>query len=154
MLFVRYLLLFTSWGLLAAAAINVFKNLYQVVQYHRQLRHIAPCSLSGLSSGPEGAPRSGQLRAPDTRRSLRVAGWEVMALPWKNRNRTGPLQNGRFLRPGCRSSLLLAFGGAQRDGWHQSEPDCRNASRHFVPACISLCRCSIQWCSITLATMH
>jgi regulator of protease activity HflC (stomatin/prohibitin superfamily) len=56
MLFLRYLLLFTGWGLLAAAAINVFKNLYQVVQYHRQLRHIAPGSLSGLSSGPEGAP--------------------------------------------------------------------------------------------------
>ncbi|HWS17728.1 MAG TPA: SPFH domain-containing protein, partial [Candidatus Elarobacter sp.] len=55
MLFLRYLLLFTGWGLLAAAAINVFKNLYQVVQYHRQLRPIAPGSLSGLSSGPEGA---------------------------------------------------------------------------------------------------
>jgi regulator of protease activity HflC (stomatin/prohibitin superfamily) len=55
MLFLRYLLLFTGWGLLAAAAINVFKNLYQVVQYHRQLRRIAPGSLSGLSSGPEGA---------------------------------------------------------------------------------------------------
>ncbi len=56
MLFLRYLLLFTGWGLLAAAAIEVFKNLYQVVQYHRQLRHIAPGSESGLSSGPEGAP--------------------------------------------------------------------------------------------------
>jgi regulator of protease activity HflC (stomatin/prohibitin superfamily) len=56
MLFLRYLLLFTGWGLLAAAAIEVFKNLYRVVQYHRQLRHIAPGSLSGLSSGPEGAP--------------------------------------------------------------------------------------------------
>jgi regulator of protease activity HflC (stomatin/prohibitin superfamily) len=56
MLFLRYLLLFTGWGLLAAAAIEVFKNLYRVVQYHRQLRHIAPGSVSGLSSGPEGAP--------------------------------------------------------------------------------------------------
>lgn len=56
MLFVKYLLLFTGWGLLAAAAIEAFRNLYQVVQYHRQLRHIAPGSLSGLSSGPEGAP--------------------------------------------------------------------------------------------------
>ena len=55
MLFLRYLLLFTGWGLLAAAALNVCKNLYQVVQYHRQLRPIAPGSLSGLSSGPEGA---------------------------------------------------------------------------------------------------
>src|SRR5437879_4457230 len=56
MLFLRYLLLFTGWGLLAAAAIEAFRNLYHVVQYHRQLRHIAPGSLSGLSSGPEGAP--------------------------------------------------------------------------------------------------
>ena len=56
MLFLKYLLLFTGWGLLAAAAIEVFKNLYKVVQYHRQLRHIAPGSESGLSSGPEGAP--------------------------------------------------------------------------------------------------
>jgi regulator of protease activity HflC (stomatin/prohibitin superfamily) len=55
MLFLRYLLLFTGWGLLAAAAANVFKNLYQVVQYHRQLRRIAPSALSGISSGPEGA---------------------------------------------------------------------------------------------------
>jgi regulator of protease activity HflC (stomatin/prohibitin superfamily) len=54
MLFLRYLLLFTGWGLLAAAAVNVFKNLYQVVQYHRQLRPIAPGVVSGLSSGPEG----------------------------------------------------------------------------------------------------
>ncbi|HET9164693.1 MAG TPA: hypothetical protein VFP11_01760, partial [Candidatus Angelobacter sp.] len=59
MLFLRYLLLFTGWGLLAAAAIEVFKNLYQVVQYHRQLRPIAPGSRSGMSStssGPEGTP--------------------------------------------------------------------------------------------------
>src|ERR1700704_1534219 len=55
MLFLRYLLLFTGWGLLAAALANVFKNLYQVVQYHRQLRPIAPGSSSGISSGPEGA---------------------------------------------------------------------------------------------------
>ena len=45
----------TGWGLLAAAITNVLKNLYQVVQYHRQLRPIAPGSLSGTSSGPEGA---------------------------------------------------------------------------------------------------
>lgn len=71
MLFLRYLLLFTGWGLLAAAAINVFKNLYHVVQYHRQLRHIAPGSVSGPSSGPEGAPRNCH---------------QPVALPWKNRN--------------------------------------------------------------------
>lgn len=55
MLFVKYLLLLTGWGLLIAAATNVLKNLYQVVQYHRQLRPIAPGALSGTSSGPEGA---------------------------------------------------------------------------------------------------
>src|SRR6266481_3962867 len=56
MLLLKYLLLFTGWGLLVAAAVNVFKNLYQVVQYHRQLRPIAPGSLSGMSFGPEGVP--------------------------------------------------------------------------------------------------
>jgi regulator of protease activity HflC (stomatin/prohibitin superfamily) len=55
MLFVKYLLLLTGWGLLMAAAINVFRNLYQIVQYHRQLRPIAPGALSGTSSGPENA---------------------------------------------------------------------------------------------------
>src|ERR1700753_3267908 len=55
MLFVKYLLLLTGWGLLMAAAINVFRNLYQIVQYHRQLRSIAPGVISGTSSGPEGA---------------------------------------------------------------------------------------------------
>ena len=55
MLLLRYLLLLTGWGLLVATAANVFRNLYQVVQYHRQLRPIAPGSLSGISSGPEGA---------------------------------------------------------------------------------------------------
>jgi hypothetical protein len=55
MLFVKYLLLLTGWGLLVAAAANVLKNLYQVVQYHRQLRPIAPGALSGISSGLEGA---------------------------------------------------------------------------------------------------
>ncbi|MBZ5508417.1 MAG: hypothetical protein LAO78_23405 [Acidobacteriia bacterium] len=54
MLLVKYLLLLTGWELLVAAAVNVFRNLYQVVQYHRQLRPIAPGSLSGISSGPEG----------------------------------------------------------------------------------------------------
>lgn len=55
MLFLKYLLLLTGWGLLAAAAVNVFRNLYHVVQYHRLLRPVAPVSLSGISSGPEGA---------------------------------------------------------------------------------------------------
>src|SRR5947209_5272361 len=55
MLLLKYLLLLTGWGLLITAVTNVLKNLYQVVQYHRQLRPIAPGSLSGISSGPEGA---------------------------------------------------------------------------------------------------
>ena len=55
MLLLKYLLLLTGWGLLVAAAIQAVKNFYQVVQYHRQLRRIAPSSLSGISSGPERA---------------------------------------------------------------------------------------------------
>jgi len=55
-LFLRYLLLLAGWGLLVAAAINVFKDVYQVVQSHRRLRHIAPGSSSAKSSGPEGTP--------------------------------------------------------------------------------------------------
>src|SRR6516225_3431260 len=55
MLFLKYLLLLTGWGLLAAAFVNVFRNLYQVVQYHRLLRPTLKGSLSGISSGPEGA---------------------------------------------------------------------------------------------------
>jgi hypothetical protein len=54
MLLLKYLLLITGWGLLAAAAVNVFRNLYRVVQYHRQLRPIAP--LSGAVSTLDGAP--------------------------------------------------------------------------------------------------
>ena len=42
MLLLKYLLLLTGWALLIAALVEVFKNLYQVVQYHRQLRSIAP----------------------------------------------------------------------------------------------------------------
>ena len=55
MLFLKYLLLLTGWGLLAAAFVNIFRNLYQVVQYHRLLRPTLTGSLSGISSGPEGA---------------------------------------------------------------------------------------------------
>jgi hypothetical protein len=51
------------WGLLVAAAVHAFKNLYQVVQYHRQLRRMAPGSLSGISSGPEGASTQGPRHA-------------------------------------------------------------------------------------------
>lgn len=44
----------TVQGLLATIDINAFKNIYPVVQYHRLLRPIAPGSLPGISSGPEG----------------------------------------------------------------------------------------------------
>src|SRR5260221_415295 len=56
MLLLKYLLLLTGWGLLAAAAVNVFRNLYQVVQYHRQLRHLAPPSASISDGNPAGTP--------------------------------------------------------------------------------------------------
>ena len=59
MLLVKYRLFLTGWGLLAVAATNVSRSLYQVVQYHRQLRPIAPGFLSGISSGPEGTPAGG-----------------------------------------------------------------------------------------------
>ena len=43
MLFLKYLLMITGWGLLGWAAAIALNNLYQVVQYHRQMRtHIAP----------------------------------------------------------------------------------------------------------------
>jgi hypothetical protein len=58
MLSVKYLLFFIGWGLLMAAVAKVLQNLYQVVQYHRQLRPIAPGALSGTSSGLEGASAS------------------------------------------------------------------------------------------------
>ena len=53
MLFVKYLLLLTGWALLIAALVEVFKNLYQVVQYHRQLRSIAP---PAGPTNPDGIP--------------------------------------------------------------------------------------------------
>ena len=62
MLSVKYLLLLAGWGLLTAAVAKVLKSLYQVVQYHRQLRPIAPGALSSTSSGLEGASAS----APST----------------------------------------------------------------------------------------
>src|SRR5947209_18607978 len=74
MLLLKYLLLLTGWGLLVAAAVHAFKNLYQVVQYHRQLRRIAPGSLSGISSGSEGASTE--------RPSTHGAGVEKPQLNW------------------------------------------------------------------------
>ena len=38
MLLLKYLLLFTGWGLLITAVAHALRNVYQVVQYHRQLR--------------------------------------------------------------------------------------------------------------------
>jgi hypothetical protein len=58
MLSVKDQLLFIGWGLLMATVVNVLKSLYQVVQYHRQLRPIAPGALSSTSSGLEGASTS------------------------------------------------------------------------------------------------
>src|SRR5690242_5488103 len=55
MLLLKYLLLFAGWGLLVVAAINVFRNFYKVVQYHRLLRPIAPGSFSTTPLGTEGA---------------------------------------------------------------------------------------------------
>jgi regulator of protease activity HflC (stomatin/prohibitin superfamily) len=53
MLLLKYLLLLTGWALLIAALVEVFKNLYQVVQYHRQLRSIAP---PAGPTNPDGIP--------------------------------------------------------------------------------------------------
>jgi hypothetical protein len=61
MLSMKYLLLFIGWGLLTAAVVKVLKKLYQVVQYHRQLRPIAPGALSSTSSGLESASASASL---------------------------------------------------------------------------------------------
>jgi|SRR5215471_4338632 len=51
MLFLKYLLLITGWGLLGWAAAIALNNLYRVVQYHRQTRtHIAPLPESPTSA--------------------------------------------------------------------------------------------------------
>ncbi len=65
MLFVKYLLLITGWGLLGWAAAIALNNLYKVVQYHRQMRtHIAPepgsptsASLGGVKENLPAKPR-------------------------------------------------------------------------------------------------
>jgi regulator of protease activity HflC (stomatin/prohibitin superfamily) len=58
MLLFKYLLLLTGWGLLAAATVNAFRNLYKVVQYHRRLRPIAsptepPSTHAGIVEKPQ-----------------------------------------------------------------------------------------------------
>ncbi|HEY7403211.1 MAG TPA: SPFH domain-containing protein [Candidatus Angelobacter sp.] len=82
MLFLKYLLLLTGWGLLAAAFVNVFRNLYQVVQYHRLLRLASPGSPSGISSGPEGTSAE-----PLSTRSAAV---EKPQLDWTTAKRAFP----------------------------------------------------------------
>jgi regulator of protease activity HflC (stomatin/prohibitin superfamily) len=63
MLFLKYLLLITGWGLLGWAAAIALNNLYKVVQYHRQMRaHIAP--------GP-GSPTSASLDGVEDNRPVR-----------------------------------------------------------------------------------
>ncbi|HMF92370.1 MAG TPA: SPFH domain-containing protein [Candidatus Angelobacter sp.] len=65
MLFVKYLLLITGWGLLGWAAAIALNNLYKVVQYHRQTRtRIAPepgsptsASLGGVAENQPAKPR-------------------------------------------------------------------------------------------------
>src|SRR6185437_10139007 len=42
MLLLEYFLLLAGWGLLAVAAVHLFRNIYKVVQYHRRLRRMAP----------------------------------------------------------------------------------------------------------------
>jgi regulator of protease activity HflC (stomatin/prohibitin superfamily) len=64
MLFLKYLLLITGWGLLGWAAAIALNNLYKVVQYHRQMRtHIAPepgsptsASLGGVEDNKPAKP--------------------------------------------------------------------------------------------------
>src|SRR5262245_8689737 len=57
MLFLKYLLLITGWGLLGWAAAIALNNLYKVVQYHRQMRaHIAPKPGSPTSDSLSGVP--------------------------------------------------------------------------------------------------
>jgi hypothetical protein len=100
----KYLLL-TGWGLLMAAAANVFRNIYEVVQYHRQLRPIAPGSSSGISSGPD-----------EQRPQLN---WTTA----------------KWAFPAAWLPLILAAGIVvvpQRDGRLQSKPDRGNAPRHFL----------------------
>lgn len=105
MLLLKYLLLLTGWGLLVAAAVNVIRNLYQVVQYHRQLRHIAPPS-SELST-PDGIPTETpsthglSMEKPHLNWTAAKAPDAQIFCAWMG-------GNGRFLRPGCRSLSLLA----------------------------------------------
>lgn len=55
MLFVKYLLMITGWGLLAWAVAIALNNLNKVVQYHRQARiHIAPGPGSPTGARPDG----------------------------------------------------------------------------------------------------
>src|SRR5215471_12340454 len=69
MLFLKYLLLITGWGLLGWAAAIALNNLYRVVQYHRQTRtHIAPLpeSPTSASLGAVVASGMGGIRVSQT----------------------------------------------------------------------------------------
>ncbi len=79
MLLLKYLLLLTGWGLLAAAAVNVFRNLYQVVQYHRQLRHLAPPSASISDGNPAGTPSTHGAPVEKPQLNWTTAKWAFLA---------------------------------------------------------------------------
>jgi regulator of protease activity HflC (stomatin/prohibitin superfamily) len=64
MLLLKYLLILTGYGLIALALAITFKNLYKVVQYHRQLR----------KGSPENQPESPQLGFPTNARAARDGG--------------------------------------------------------------------------------
>jgi regulator of protease activity HflC (stomatin/prohibitin superfamily) len=79
MLLLKYLLLLTGWGLLAAAAVNVFRNLYQVVQYHRRLRHVAPSSASISDGNPAGTPSTHGALVEKPQLNWTTAKWAFLA---------------------------------------------------------------------------
>jgi hypothetical protein len=91
-------------------------SLYQVVQYHRQLRPIAPGSSSGISSGPEGTPL-GMVINPWPARG-------TSQLNWTSAKRAFPAA---WLPPILAGSTVVVPGV---DGRQQSEPDRRDAPRH------------------------
>jgi hypothetical protein len=117
MLFLRYLLLFTGWGLLAAAAINVFKNLTRLSSI------TASCDLWLQAPYPD---FHRDRKAPPRNRHQPVALSRKTATELDHCN-MGVSCGLAAAHPRCRHS-----GGAQRDGWHQSEPDRGDTPRNLV----------------------
>src|SRR5690348_7536877 len=77
MLLLKYFLLLTGWGLLAIAAVHFLRNLYKVVQYHRQLRRIAPSSEPASTHAV--APEAPQLNWTTAQRAF-LAAWLPLIL--------------------------------------------------------------------------